>query len=445
MRYLLLPAVLCVTGACASAPPPPAGQQIDSGLAVLTFDSAWSRIANTHYDTAFGGVDWRGVRAQLRPRAAAAGTTPELRAVITEMLGRLGQSHYGLIPAEVLDAVGGSADAGEGIEADVGAEVRIVGEEVLVWRVAADGTAARSGIAPGWALTHIDGQATAPRLRAVGRVPEAQRRNARTSLLYHLNAELAGVTGSTVTLRLRDERGRDFTHTLARQRRPGEVIQFGNLPAQLVQIHHERLPAPVGCVGLIRFNIWLVPLARQIDRAVDAVRTCNGIIVDLRGNPGGVAAMVTGVAGHFLADTVPLGFMRTRTGELRLKANPRRVTSDGTAVEPFAGPLAVLIDEMTASTSEFFAAGLQGVGRARVFGTPSAGQALPAMTVRLPNRDVLMHVMADFTGPRAVRIEGRGVIPDVMVASTRADLLDRRDAPLARALAWITGTATAGQ
>ena len=443
MRHLPV-LVLLGSVACASAPSPQA-QPIDGALALATFDSAWSRIANTHYDTAFGGVDWRGVRAQLRPRAAAARTTPELRAVISGMLARLGQSHYGLIPAEVLEDVGGAADSGDGIEADVGAEVRIVDDEVLIWRLTPDGTAARSGVAPGWTLTHIDGRATATRVRAVGRVPEAQRRNARTSLLYQLNNELAGATGSTVALRLRDERGREFQHTLERQRRAGEVIQFGNLPAQLVQIHHERMPAPAGCVGLIRFNIWLVPLARQIDRAVEAVRSCNGIIVDLRGNPGGVAAMVTGVAGHFLTDTVPLGFMRSRTGELRLKANPRRVTTDGTPIEPFAGPLAVLIDEMTASTSEFFAAGLQGVGRARVFGTPSAGQALPAMTVRLPNRDVLMHVMADFTGPRAVRIEGRGVIPDVLVASTRADLLDRRDAPLARAFAWITGTATAGQ
>jgi C-terminal processing protease CtpA/Prc len=215
MRHLTV-LVLLGTVACASVAPSPQAQPIDGGLALLTFDSAWSRIANTHYDTAFGGVDWRGVRTQLRPRAAAARTTPELRAVIGEMLGRLGQSHYGLIPAEVLDAVGGSAEGSEGIEADVGAEVRIIGDEVLIWRLTPEGAAARSGIAPGWTVTHIDSRATASRLRAVGRVPEAQRRNARTSLLYQLNNELAGATGSTVALRLRDERGREFQHTLAR-------------------------------------------------------------------------------------------------------------------------------------------------------------------------------------------------------------------------------------
>jgi carboxyl-terminal processing protease len=137
--------------------------------------------------------------------------------------------------------------------------------------------------------------------------------------------------------------------------------------------------------------------------------------------------------------------MRSRTGpELRFKANPRRVRPDGTPVEPYAGPLAILTDEMSASTSEFFAAGLQGVGRARVFGGNSAGQALPAMLIRLPTGDVLMHVMADFTGPGGVRIEGRGVQPDIPVADTRQGLLVQRDAPLRAALDWIASAGRAG-
>jgi carboxyl-terminal processing protease len=89
------------------------------------------------------------------------------------------------------------------------------------------------------------------------------------------------------------------------------------------------------------------------------------------------------------------------------------------------------------STSEIFAAGLQGVGRARVFGEVTGGQALPALMVRMPNRDVLMYAFADFVAPDGTRVEGRGVIPDVAVPLTRADLLAGRDAPLEAAIRWI--------
>ena len=59
------------------------------------------------------GVNWDGVRAELRPRAAAAKSDSELRAVVRDMLGRLGLSHFALIPSSVdapHDAPRGSSD-----------------------------------------------------------------------------------------------------------------------------------------------------------------------------------------------------------------------------------------------------------------------------------------------------------------------------------------------
>ena len=118
---------------------------------------------------------------------------------------------------------------------------------------------------------------------------------------------------------------------------------------------------------------------------------------------------------------------------------PRRVTGDAQPMEPFTGPLALIVDGQSMSSSEIFAAGLQALGRARVFGEPSGGQALPALMERLPNQDVLMYAFADFVDPNGTRIEGRGVLPDVTVPLTREDLLAGRDAALEAALDWIGG------
>jgi carboxyl-terminal processing protease len=446
-RAVLAGALLC--GACTtSAAPPPAPQPratpIDTDLALLTFDSAWSRIANTHYDTAFAGVDWHGVREELRPRAAVANSREALLALLQEMVGRLGESHFGILPREVTDVLALSPAGAAAVSGDPGLGVRLVDDQVIVTHVDDGSAAADAGIRTGWVLVSIDGQSVTDRLARLAQLPEAEQRRARTRLLYALHGELSGEVDRAVEVVLRDGSDRELTRRLTLRPTRGEVVHYGNLPPVAASLQYRELSRAGGCVGVIRMNVWFGPLAAPFDAAVDALRHCRGMVIDMRGNPGGVAGLVMGVAGHFLADTATLGIMRTRTNELRFRASPRRVSAGGRLVEPFAGAVAVLTDEMTGSTAEFFAAGLQAIGRARVFGTPSAGQALPANVVRLPTGDVLMHVIADFTGPRGVRIEGRGVIPDVDAPHTRRDLLAGRDAALDAALDWIAGVSDAG-
>lgn len=427
----------------AAGPSPAAGPNaapIDRDLALTTFDSAWARIERTHYDSTFRGVDWYAVRDEMRPRAASAGTLGGLRTVITEMLGRLGESHYALIPREVADAVGDGGSRGGG---DIGVELRLAGRELVVARIDPGSPAAAAGIRPGWRVDSIAERATdgpLENLRELEGQPEY--RLALTQFLWSSNGALDGSPGSTVRLVLRDGTGERHVVEPVRRTPPGETVQFGNLPPMVTELTQNRLEVNGACVGLIRFNVWMVPIGPAFDRAMDGMRDCTGIIIDLRGNPGGVAGMVMGVAGHFLDERVPLGVLRQRTGELRLVANPRRVDAQGNPVTPFAGPVAVLIDPLSVSTSEIFAAGMQAAGRVRVFGETSAGQALPATAVRLPNDDVLMHVIADLTVPDGTRVEGRGVVPDVSIPLRREDLLAGRDAALEAAVGWIVSPRT---
>ena len=155
-----------------------------------------------------------------------------------------------------------------------------------------------------------------------------------------------------------------------------------------------------------------------------------GIVVDVRGNPGGIGTMATMFAG-FLVDRpgLKLGTMTTRDGSADFTINPQ--------TPHFAGKVAILVDGFSLSTSEILARGLQDLGLARVFGQPTPGAALPSTVTRLPNGDLFQFAVADYVSVNGDRLEGVGVTPDEIVPLTRVDLLAGRDAPLDAALKWI--------
>ena len=396
-----------------------------------TFDAAWTIIRDSHFDPTMNGVDWPAVKAELGPRAARAQTDGELRDVIRDMLGRLGLSHFALIPSGRESATGAPVD----LSGDPGFDVRLIGSELLVTQVDAHGGAAASGVRRGWRLLSLDGM---PVAELLSRLPETMPDRLRNVEIWRMvETRVRGPQGSLVPLMF-DDGDRDVGVAIERRAEAGQPATVGNLPTMYVRVEADERQTPRGAtVGVIRFNVWMPRVDALFQRAVDRFRHANGIVVDLRGNPGGLAAMIMGISGHFLTERKPLGTMKTRDATLNFAANPRLVNAAGERVEPFAGPVAILIDAMTGSASECFAGGMQAIGRARVFGQTSMGQALPAFFAKLPNGDVLIHATGDFVTADGTRLEGRGVVPDEPVAIDRADLLAGRDATLDQALKWI--------
>ncbi len=433
--------LVALLSACArmSAPPPPPAPPYDAAEGLATFDTAWRIVYETHFDTTFNGVDWLALRDELRPRAEAATTRAALRSVIDDMLGRLGESHFALIPREIADTLNPARDSsatGSVETGDLGLDARLLGDDVVITSVEPRSPADSAGIHAGWIIVTI-GRDSMPRL--VRRLREGDFRYPEGFLVWSaVEARFGGAVGSPVDVGLLDGNNQSRTVTLHRRSVPSEPVRFGNLPTFFARFASEQHTTPAGLrAGRIWFNFWMPALLKQVDEAVDTFRGDDGMVIDLRGNRGGVGGMVMGIAGHFLSDRVSLGDFRTRRNTLHIRANPRLVTMKGERVKPFAEPVALLVDETSASASEMFAGGMQGIGRVRVFGTTSVGGVLPAVTERLPNGDVLYHAIADFVTSDGIVLEGRGVIPDEPVRPTRADLLAGRDPVLDAALRWI--------
>ena len=463
MRLAAAVAVCAVFLAAAAAGQGASPASERAALNLESFDFAWRKIAETFWEEEMGGVDWRAVRDELRPRAQDAADARELRNVIQEMLARLGQSHFGVLPGagstdrgdepaestsgdgactpalmRTVSGGGGSSasDAGPGFE------VRFADHVAVVSRVEADSAAGRNGLLAGAEIVRIGDQS----LAALSRCFELEFLDPRVADMVRARAVdglLFGAPGDPVKLELADGAGERFVLELDRAHRPGAVeIGFGNLPPMQYLFETEKVgTAPGGRVLVVRFNVWMIPVVKAFEAALyedpAGASGFDGLVIDLRGNPGGIAGTAVGVGGYLLDEQVDLGRMLHRGSDLKLLVNPRRVSRSNERIEGFKGPVAVIIDGGSASTSEIFAAGLQDHGRARLFGEPSAAAALPAVIERMPNGDLLMHAIADFVRPSGERVEGRPVVPDSLVPLTREGLLAGRDEPREAALAWI--------
>jgi carboxyl-terminal processing protease len=409
----------------------PAQEQVP--VAVQTFDAVWRIVNDTHFDTKFNGVDWKAARAEFRPKAEAAKDVGELRRVLAAMLAKLGQSHFAILPASVDSSNENTVPSGD---AQPGFDVRLIDGAIIVTAVHENGGAAAAGVRPGWRLVAVAGKPIDPVIKAL---PESADPRIRGLQAWRMmQARLRGEEGSRVDMTFDD--GKDPARTVQIERKPeqGMPVKVGSLPQMFVRVTDSEKRTPSGKrAGVIGFNVWMATVDAPFARAVDKHRSADGIIIDLRGNPGGLAAMLTGISGHFIGERKVLGTMKTRDNTLEFPANPRLVNTQGQPVQVFGGPVAILVDAMSGSASECFTGGMQSVGRVRVFGQTTMGQALPALFDKLPNGDVLLHAYADFVTGDGTRLEGRGVIPDDPTPLTRDDLLAGRDRALDAALAWI--------
>ncbi|HEU4595834.1 MAG TPA: S41 family peptidase [Pyrinomonadaceae bacterium] len=423
-----------------------------------TFQVVWQTVKDEHFDPTFGGVDWDAVRVRYAPLAARTKTDAELHLLLQVMLNELGQSHFNIVPpeniprfdarrwgAERADAEGEGAEEAAGeepVEEDeevgseelsvrmmngVGVDVRVLAGRLVITRVEPGGPAARAGLRPGFVIKTVDEDPVEEyvQLATEGEnVPPLTLVRIREEILLDY---LGGEPGTEVRIGYVDEKNREREAIVKRERLRGELSPpFGNLPPIYTELETKRL---AGEVGYVRLSAFAPQLMERLCAALRSLGTARGIVLDLRGNPGGVMGLASGLAGLLTTSPGVLGTMRTRTGVVALPSFPQR--------SPYTGPLVVLIDGLSGSTAEVLAAALQESGRAEVVGERSAGMVLGADTRRLPTGALLLYARAGFITSDGVALEGRGVVPDVEKKLDREALLRGRDEQLEEAVRRI--------
>ena len=395
--------------------------RLDASTRVAAFDFVWQTVDTRYYDPKMNGVDWKAAGEKWRAQVLQAPDDDAFWDRLDRMAGELRDVHTRVVSpkrARLLErwqAVG------------LGFAFRPLGAALVVTSANRTSDAWKAGVRPGMTLAEVNGepaQTTFSRLRAEARAgsTENQRNTLAAARL------LGGEPQSTATLVFEGADGTRLLATLARQ-------VFRNPPL----VTHRRLPEGP---GYIRLSAWHPSQTGAMTQALAALKDAPSLVIDLRGNGGGSGGMVEQVARQFFEGEVQAGRVLTRTGKpitLAFELIPvvkLEQVLRGTGL--YKAPVAILMDPLSASASESFAAIMQSQRRATVVGEVSCGCLLGFLGyATVPGGGQLAYSEVGFALPDGRRIEGTGVVPDLPVPLTAQDLLDNRDRALEAAVAHL--------
>jgi carboxyl-terminal processing protease len=288
----------------------------------------------------------------------------------------------------------------------VGIEVTEVDGRIRVITPMAGSPAARSGIRSGDEIIAVDGLTV-------------ERDNLQETI-----ARMRGRRGSRVSITVRRD-DEIILHELHR-----EVVRVASVYSELLE------PA----YGYVRLSQFSESTARELSRAIDSLQEArggmlDGLVLDLRNNPGGVLEAAVEVSDLFL-DSGIIVTAQGRTTESRFTRSAHR----GDVLD--GAELIVLVNKGSASASEIVAGALQDHGRAQIVGTATFGKGLVQTVMPLSRGQAIKLTTSRYFTPSGDSIHETGISPDVVVDDTPGfpDLslsgtIDReRDAQLYEAL-----------
>lgn len=221
------------------------------------------------------------------------------------------------------------------------------------------------------------------------------------------------IDGGGLTSAIEHMRGEPGTEVRLSVRRgpAGEILDFSMLrePIHVSTVRSESLPGGYGYIRLSGFtDSTLAELNTAAAMLSGEAGTLKGVVLDLRNNPGGVLQAAVGVADAFLDDgLIVRGSGRVRHAHFEEFAQPGDIL-DGV-------PLAVLINQGSASGSEIVAGALHDHGRAELVGERSFGKGSVQSVVPLGPGSALKLTTAHYLTPAGRMINGLGIEPDTVV------------------------------
>ncbi|MBU8901306.1 MAG: PDZ domain-containing protein [Victivallales bacterium] len=394
MRIILLLVLVLLAGGNISA-------ETSQVRAKQVLNEVWNEVGHRHFDKKFK-EKYQKLYKKFEPVILKSRNDRGLSKEINKLLQALGQSHIVLLPpiatsfSKAMSSIRRNTAPGKrkkkvaDLPADIGITLSQSNKQICVVRVRQNSPAAKAGIKIGDVILAINNITLQPE------------KNLYLGWSIIARGLLSGQPGSKVKIKILNGKNIKRTIILTRQINGEKWFKFGVLPRSYSDFYAKILP---GNIGYIQFSAFTTPMLFRFRKAITGkLRNVKALIIDMRGNVGGLLMYPPWLAAWCCPETVPFGKLIIKGTELQPKSFPQK--------QCFKGPVAVLIDNYSYSCAEIFAAGMQDAEKAKLFGTTTSGKCLPSMFFKLPSGFRLQTVTGNIIRANGKGIERIGVSPD---------------------------------
>ncbi|MBS6170366.1 MAG: S41 family peptidase [Clostridiales bacterium] len=230
----------------------------------------------------------------------------------------------------------------------------------------------------------------------------------------------------TVVSWIKGEKGTEVKITVLRD---GEELEL-TATRDTIEVKTVSYEMKENQIGYIRVSEFDTVTYDQFKEALDDLENqgMQGLIVDLRNNPGGSLDTVT----NMLRLLLPEGTIVSTKDK---NGKKDEITCDGT--HEFKKPMAVLVNQYSASASEIFSGAVQDYGTAKIVGVTTYGKGVVQQLMDLGDGTCLKVTIAEYYTPNGRSINGKGVEPDVEVEYQYDEENPKADNQLDQALSTV--------
>lgn len=218
------------------------------------------------------------------------------------------------------------------------------------------------------------------------------------------DTDITGMDLSSAVALIKGEKGTQVKLTVLRDK---ETLTFSIIRDEITTptVDYKMLDNSIGYIQISQFD---EVTTEQFKSALTDLKNqgLKGLIVDIRSNPGGLLNVVVNI----VDEIIPKGLI-VYTDDV----NGNRKEYNGSSDSELTIPMAVLVNENSASAAEIFAGAVQDYGKGKIIGTQTYGKGIVQTIQPLTDGSAIKYTIAKYYTPKGQDIQGNGVAPDIVV------------------------------